>query len=112
MGYLYYGNNGYAVELDDRPLSHLKIALLTMLRAGQSVAFTFTRSASAGSGRETLWITPSTDIRFRFAGSRPPIINAQWVRDIIATASAPTGLRLVREPAAEATAESLALAAG
>ncbi len=46
MGYLYYGTTGYAIEVDDRPLAHLKIALLTLLRAGQSVAFSFPRSQS------------------------------------------------------------------
>jgi hypothetical protein len=98
MGYLYYGNESYAVEIDDRPLAHLKIALLSLLRAGKSVAFSFERPADIGSGRETLWISPSTDIRFRFNGGRPPRINEPWVRAMIATAEAPTGLRLVVEP--------------
>ncbi|KRA24889.1 hypothetical protein ASD65_10965 [Microbacterium sp. Root61] len=97
MGYLYYGNDSYAVEIDDRPLAHLKIAILSLLRAGKSVAFTFDRSAAAGSGRETLWISPSTDIRFRFNGSRVPRINEPWLRSIIATAGTPTGLRLIAE---------------
>lgn len=98
MGYLYYGNNSYAVEIDDRPLAHLKIALLSSLRAGKSVAFCFDRASAQGSGRETLWISPSTEIRFRFNGSRSPLINEQWVRHILATAETATGLRLVAEP--------------
>ena len=109
MGYLYYGTNSYEVELDDRPLSHLKIALLSLLRAGQSVAFTFTRPAAIGSGRETLWITPATDIRFRFAGSRPPAINVRWVQEIIESASQATGLRLMTEPAAVPSAVPIAV---
>ncbi|MCS5723033.1 ATP-dependent DNA ligase [Herbiconiux sp. CPCC 203407] len=97
MGFLYYGNDSYAIEVDDRPLAHLKIALLSLLRAGKSIAFSFERAPDLGSGRETLWICPSTDIRFRFNGSRPPRINELWVRSIIATAETPTGLRLVDE---------------
>lgn len=98
MGFLYYGNNGYAVAMDDRPLAHLKIAILSLLRAGKSLAFSFDRPASVGSGRETLWISPSTEIRFLFRGSRPPVINDAWLRSIIATADSPSGLRLVPEP--------------
>ncbi|MCS5732480.1 DUF7882 family protein [Herbiconiux daphne] len=107
MGFLYYGNDSYQIEVDDRPLAHLKIALLTLLRAGRSIAFSFERPVEMGSGRETLWICPSTDMRFRFHGSRPPRINQQWVRAIIATAEAPTGLRLVPEPTM-ATTDTLA----
>jgi hypothetical protein len=101
MGYLYYGTTAYAIEVDDRPLAHLKIALLTLLRAGHSVAFSFPRAASAGSGRETLWITPTTDIRFLFLGSRSPAINEAWVRNIMDTANQPGGLHLVPEAAGQ-----------
>ena len=99
MGFLYYGNNSYSVEIDDRPLAHLKIVLLSRLRAGKSAAFSFDRSTDIGSGRETLWISPSTEIRFRFNGNRSPRINEHWLQLIAATADAPTGLRLVTEPA-------------
>ena len=67
-------------------------------RAGKSAAFCFDRSADIGSGRETLWISPTTEIRFRFNGNRAPRINEQWLQLIIATADASTGLRLVAEP--------------
>jgi hypothetical protein len=98
MGSFFYGNDSYEVEVDDRPLAHLKIALLSLLRAGKSVAFSFERAVSVGGGRETLWISPTTDIRFRFSGGRPPRINEPWVRAMIATAESPTGLRLLDEP--------------
>lgn len=99
MGFLYYGNNSYAIEIADRPLAHLKIAILSALRAGRSVAFCFDRAVDIGSGRETLWISPSTEIRFRFHGSRIPQINEEWLRTIMLTADTATGLRLVPEQA-------------
>ncbi len=104
MGFLYYGNSNYPVAIDDRPLAHLKIAVLTLLRAGKCIAFSFERTKEQGNGRETLWISPSIEIRFLFNGSRPPRINEPWVRAIIATAEAPTGLRMVPEPV-DATAD-------
>lgn len=98
MGFLYYGNNSYSLEMDDRPLAHLKIAVLSLLRAGKGVAFSFDRPVSRGSGRETLWMSPSIELRFRFTGSRSPQINESWVRLIMGTADSHTGLRLVTEP--------------
>ena len=106
MGYLYYGNNSYAVQIDDRSLAHLKIAILSLLRAGKCLAFCFDRASDLGSGRETLWISPSTEIRFLFHGSRPPRINNEWLRSIMATADAATGLRLVKEPEESQTASA------
>lgn len=98
MGSLYYGTQRFAVDLDDRPLAHVKVALLILLREGYGVAFSFTPSPSQGGGRETLWISPSTDIRFFFSGGRSPTINDEWVREIVETAHSPTGMRLIPEP--------------
>lgn len=98
VGFLYYGNNSYAVEIDDRPLAHLKVTILSALRAGRSLAFSFERSTDMGSGRETLWISPASEIRFRFNGSRSPRINDEWLKAMMATATSSTGLRLVKEP--------------
>lgn len=109
MGYLYYGTNSYRVELDDRPLAHLKIAVLSLLRAGKGLALSFDRPADQGGGRETLWISPATEIRFRFHGSRPPLISVLWVRAIIATAQSVTGGRMVPEPVSAAADEDEAV---
>lgn len=97
MGTFFYGTAGYAVEIDDRPLAHLKIAMLSLLRAGTSVAFSFHRGTGSGSGRETLWISPTTEVRFLFLGDRPPRINEPWVRRIIETSATATGFRMVDE---------------
>ncbi|MCS5718760.1 ATP-dependent DNA ligase [Herbiconiux sp. CPCC 205763] len=99
MGFLFYGTTGFAVEIDDRPLAHLKVAILSLLRADKCVALSFVYPAHSGSGRETMWISPTTELRFRFNGSRPMAINEQWVRMLIETANTGTGLHLVDEPA-------------
>lgn len=97
MGSFYFGNNEYKIDIDDRALAHFKIALLSVLRKGASVAFSFSRAVSHGGGRETLWITPTSQIRFRFTGSRPPAINEQWVREIIQSSLTPRGMYLMSE---------------
>ncbi|MFB9285251.1 DUF7882 family protein [Pseudoclavibacter helvolus] len=99
MGFMYYGSQSHELEIDDRPLAHLKIALLSLLRAGHSVAFSTSRPAGQGSGRETLWISPATDLRFRFVDGRLPAINDQWVRAIIGSADSAAGMRICPEPA-------------
>lgn len=104
MGYLYYGDDSYPIEIEERALAHLKVALLTLLRANKSVAFTFSRPVSEGSGRDTLWISPTTNIRFHFHGNRPPRINEAWVRAMIETANTPSGLRLLTEQEVAETA--------
>lgn len=98
MGYLYYGSHRHAVEIDDRPLAHVKEALLRMLREGHGVAFSVALPASQGGGRETLWISPTTDIRFLFSGGRAPILNETWVRAIVDAARSHTGMHMVAEP--------------
>jgi hypothetical protein len=98
VGFIYYGSNEYPVEVDDRALAHLKMAVLSLLRAGRSVAFSFTNPTAVGGGRETLWISPTTDLRFKFLGGRPPRINPEWVRLMIESANEPTGMHLMEEP--------------
>ncbi len=98
MGFLYYGSGDYSVEIDDRALAHVKVAMLSLLRAGHSFAFSHPRPATQGGGRETLWVSPSVELRFRFRGSRPPRISADWLRLIIESADSPVGMRLVPEP--------------
>ncbi|WP_146080613.1 MULTISPECIES: ATP-dependent DNA ligase [unclassified Pseudoclavibacter] len=107
MGFLYYGSSDHSVEINDRALAHLKIAMTGLLRAGQSFAFSHPRPVSRGGGRETLWISPSIELRFRFLGSRLPNVNADWLRAIIDTADSHAGMRLTPEPQTERAAAHL-----
>ncbi|PPF74900.1 ATP-dependent DNA ligase [Pseudoclavibacter sp. Z016] len=98
MRFFYFGAQAQAREIEDRPLAHLKIAVLSLLRAGHSTALTLARPNSLGGGRETLWMTPMTDVRFRFIASRAISVDEAWVRSIIETASIPSRLRLCSPP--------------
>lgn len=96
MGYLHYGSTAHGIEIEDRSLAHLRVAILSLLRAGHTVAFTYQRAHELG-GRESVWITPTTDLRFRFLGSRTPKLNEAWVRALIESNHSAAGLHLVRE---------------
>jgi hypothetical protein len=97
MGFLYYGSSSFSLEMEDRALAHLKIVILSLLRDGKSFPFSHVKSYEEGSGRDTMWFTPVSEVRFHFRGSRPPRLNEAWLRAIHATASAPTGLHIVPE---------------
>jgi hypothetical protein len=98
MGYLLYGERATDVEIDDRALAHLKIVILAKLRRHESFAFSWPEPASRGSGRNTIWLHPMITLRFRFLGSRRPVINAEWIRKLTDLANTPEGLVCAPEP--------------
>ncbi len=93
-----YGATGVSVDLEDRVLAHLRVAIMTKLRRNE--AFMFDLDVGGGNGRRTFWIHPSVPIQFHFFGSRPPRINRAWVEDMIVAASSASGLTIPPEPAA------------
>lgn len=98
MGLIHYGRADFAIDIDDRTLAHLKVVILTLLRSGQGVAFTFNHRMNEGYGRETIWISPSTDLRFQFFGSRVPQLNRKWIEEMLRSATGSTGLIVTEEP--------------
>ncbi|MFE4950580.1 ATP-dependent DNA ligase [Leifsonia sp. NPDC056665] len=76
----------------------MKVVILTLLREGQSVAFTFAHPTSDGSGRDTIWITPASELRFQFLGSRPPHLNREWIAEMLRAAAVQPGLHVTEEP--------------
>jgi hypothetical protein len=98
MGYIHIGQNGYTAQIEDRALAHLKVVILSELRAGRSLAFTLSHTRDEGSGRDTFWINQSTDLRFQFRGNRSPQLNRTWLEALARSAHAGTGLHLMDEP--------------
>ena len=52
MGTLYYADQ--AIEMDDRTLAHLKVAVVTKLRRGESFTLSWTHAESEPRGRTTI----------------------------------------------------------
>jgi hypothetical protein len=98
MGYLHYGSRDHAVPIEDRTLAHLKVVILSELREGRSIAYSFRRPPSEGSGRETLWLHPAAELRFQFLGNRAPSLNRDWLKAMWKTCQTPTGLYVMEEP--------------
>ncbi len=87
---------GEWVELDDRILAHLQVVMLSKLRRSESFAFNW--QEPDGSGRITIWIHPTADLRFQYSGSRAPELNRAWLEELSVLANSSSGLHVVPEP--------------
>lgn len=104
MGYLIYGA-GAEYEIEDRALAHLKIAVGQKLRRQESFFVSWSNTLEQGSGRISLWVSPSIPLIFRFAGSRAPELNPIWLGVLRDLAHTPRGMVLLTESEAEAYAK-------
>lgn len=98
MGKFVY-NGDIKVEIEDRALTHLQLAMTSKLRRGEPFGFTWREDLSVGGGRTTVWVHPGSSLVFKYAGGRQPSINRHWIDALACTANAPSGLYLVHEPA-------------
>jgi hypothetical protein len=98
MGSLMYGNPSIEVTFDDRALMHLQIVITAKLRRRESFIFSWTNSVDVGSCRSTIWLDPSSTLFYRFAGSRIPSINREWIEALMLSANSAGGLFFSSEP--------------
>ena len=97
MGTLIYGPTGTKVGIDDRALAHLKVVILTKLRRGEGLAFSWDKGIEQGSGRDTMWLHPSIGLEFQFDGGRPASLNKVWLEELMASANSSGGLHILPE---------------
>jgi hypothetical protein len=90
MGTLNYGT--WAVEFDDRLLTHLQIVIVNRLRHGDPLLMSWIDSTTIGDGRSSIWLTNAIPVYFKFSGSRIPAVDEDWIRTLSASAAASTGL--------------------
>ncbi len=96
MGSLVYGS-ALEYEFEDRVLAHLKIAIVTKLRLQESFLLNWVLPVERGSGRMSIWISPSIPLQFRFSGSRPPELNKVWLQALAHSAHSSRGMILMSE---------------
>lgn len=90
MGTFNYGS--WAVEFEDRLLTHLQIVIVNRLRRGDPLLMSWIDSTAIGDGRSSIWLTNAVPMYFKFAGSRVPAIDHAWVSRLDASATSSTGL--------------------
>lgn len=104
MGKLVYASTAQ-FEFDDRVLSHVKVAVGAKLRRQESFYLSWTVPSSEGSGRRSLWVSPSIALEFHFHSARAPEINRVWVHALDLSASGDRGMIVMSEADAEAYVE-------
>jgi hypothetical protein len=86
------------VEIDDRPLAHLRAVIFAKLRRGEPFSYSWENQVERGSGRNSIWFSPGISVTFEFFEEREIPLNPQWVRALSKAANSPAGLTLVPEP--------------
>lgn len=97
MGTLYYGDSGTPIGIEDRALAHLKVAITTKLRRGESFTLSWKHTDDQARGRSTLWLHPSIPLRFVFDESETPELSRSWIEDLMRSANSTGGVQLVPE---------------
>lgn len=100
MGVLTY-NFIRTIEIDDRPLAHLRSVIFAKLRRGESFSYSWENPVERGSGRSSIWLSPATSITFEFFEEREIPLNPHWIRALSKAANSAGGLVLVPEPEPE-----------
>ena len=97
MGTLYYGDAGTPIGIEDRALAHVKIAITTKLRRGESFTLSWIHPDDQPRGRSTIWLHPSVPLRFVFAEPEAHDMSRDWVEDLMRSANSTGGILLVEE---------------
>ncbi|MGN6274137.1 MAG: DUF7882 family protein [Protaetiibacter sp.] len=95
MGTLFYADQ--AIEMDDRTLAHLKVAVVTKLRRGESFTLSWTHAEDQPVGRTTIWMHESIPLRFEFDEPQPPQLHREWIEEILRSANTTGGIQLTAE---------------
>ncbi|GAA3749874.1 hypothetical protein GCM10022239_26490 [Leifsonia bigeumensis] len=101
MGVLIYGS-GTEYEIEDRILAHLKFVIAAKLRRQENFFLSWSNEPDAGSGRMSLWLSPSIPLQFRFYGSRQPQLSRPWLEVLTELSHTSRGLIIISEAEAEA----------
>jgi hypothetical protein len=94
VGTLYYGDSGTPVEVEDRALAHLKIAITTKLRRGESFILSWRHGPGQPRGRSSLWLHPAIPLRFVFEESEAGELSREWIEDLMRSANSGGGIVL------------------
>lgn len=96
MGRLILGHD-LRLDLDDRTLAHLHLAMKAKLRRGESFHLSWRDDPSIGDGRTTVWVHPEMSMVCKLSG---PVedIDRVWLDQFINAANSVAGLSPLPEP--------------
>lgn len=97
MGTLFYGDSGTPIGIEDRALAHVKFAITTKLRRGESFTLSWIHPEDQARGRSTIWVHPTISLRFVFDEPEAPELSREWVEELMKSANSTGGIMLVEE---------------
>jgi hypothetical protein len=100
MGKFFYGESAAEIEIEDRTLAHLQIAIISKLRRGESFQFTWDDGDGEKSIRQSIWLSPSIPLRFAIKSNPTHAANRRWIEDMTTAANNSGTLRIIEEPSA------------
>jgi hypothetical protein len=92
---IYY--DGTPIEIDDRTLAHLKVAVVQKLRRQEAFTVSWQHPPGTPGGRTTLWMHASIPLQFEFIEPEAPELSMEWIEEILRSANSSGGIQLVRE---------------
>ena len=98
MGKLIYGASMSEIDIDDRLLAHLQVAIVAKLRRNEPFLLTWDHGPGKEHGHSSIWISASIPLVFQFAGERNATLNRDWVEALAFSANSAHGLHLLPEP--------------
>ena len=98
MGSLIYGHPSIDIKLEDRVLAHLQLVFSEKLRRNEGFHFSWADHELNGGWRNIVWVHPAMPLYFRYAGSRVPSLNQNWLGDMSRDINSNAGLILRDEP--------------
>ena len=104
---MFYGDAGTPIGIEDRALAHLKVAIVTKLRRGESFTVSWKHPDEQPAGRSTLWLHPNIPLRFVFDEPEPPELSHAWIEELMRSANSTGGILLVPEVLDVPTADPL-----
>lgn len=90
MGVLIYSPR--EIVFDDRLLTHLEYVIINKFRRREPFLMTWLQEGPDGIRRESVWLNGSMPIYFKYAGSRVPALNQEWIALLESEANGPRGL--------------------
>ena len=97
VGTLYYGDSGTPIGIEDNALAHLKVAITTKLRRGESFTVSWRHTEGQPRGRSSLWMHPSIPLRFVFDDPEPADLDRGWIEELMRSANTAGGVTLDSE---------------
>ena len=99
MGKFIYGIPSVEVEIDDRVLAHLKVAITNKLRRNEGFTFTWTNdNEDSDTTHSSVWLDEGIPVSFEIGGAEDPPLNREWLEQLTRTANSPAGLKITPEP--------------